>query len=337
MPVTMREVARQAGVSIKTVSRVVNEQGEISEDTRQRVLAAISELGYQPNRIAQAMVTQRTRTIGFIIPDITNPFFSEVARGVQDLARDRNYNVFFCNTDDNPIEELHMLRSLATQSVDGLITFPSISDEELKNFADNYPSIVSINRFFEHPGVSLIMADNYRGAKLAVDHLVEQGHTAIAMLSGQFPSPDKIRRVKGFKDALTAHGLPVIDEWIVSGFPILTTGYEATLQLLTQYPQISAIFAYNDLLAVGAIRACKELGRRIPDDCAIVGFDDIQLAALVTPTLSSVRVDKYALGQQAVARLLEMINDSNRAFPPLEIEVELIIRESSVRDSNSEV
>ncbi|MCK4316261.1 MAG: LacI family DNA-binding transcriptional regulator, partial [Anaerolineae bacterium] len=170
---TMRDVARKAGVSIKTVSRVVNNQGEISEATRQRVLAIIDELGYRPNRIARAMVTQRTHTIGLVIPDITNPFFSEMTRGVQGLAQVRDYNIFLCSSDEDPQEALQALHSLAAQGVDGIILFAyRASDDDLKAFADNYRPIVFINRSFEHPNVSLIMVDNYRGARLAVDYLI---------------------------------------------------------------------------------------------------------------------------------------------------------------------
>ncbi|MEW5961685.1 MAG: LacI family DNA-binding transcriptional regulator, partial [Chloroflexota bacterium] len=278
MPVTMREVAQKAGVSIKTVSRVVNEQGEISEATRERVLAAIGELGYRPSRIARAMVTQRTRTVGFIIPDITNPFFSEVARGIQDTAQANGYNVFICNTEEDPAEHLQILYSLADQGVDGLIIFSSVvGDEDLNHFADSFRPIVAINRLTDHPHISRIIVDNYRGARLAVDHLVARGHTAVGMLSGPSGiSLGRIRRVEGFCDGLAAHGLPLRDEWLVKVPPGMSHGREAVHRLLTGYPEITALFCYNDLLALGAIRACRDLGRRVPEDCAIVGFDDIQ-------------------------------------------------------------
>ena len=330
MSVTMRDVARKAGVSIKTVSRVVNNQGEISEATHQRVLAVIDELGYRPNRIAQALVTQRTHTIGLVIPDITNPFFSEMTRSVHGFARAKDYNVFLCSSDEDPQEALQALHSLAAQGVDGIILFAyRAGDDSLKAFADSYRPIVLINRFFEHPNVSLIMVDNYRGARLAVDYLIDQGHTAIGMLSGMYPSLNKIRRVKGFRDALVARGLSVVDDWILPGLPILDHGYESARRVLTQHPQITAIFAYNDLLALGAIRACNELGRRVPADCAIIGFDDVCLAAMVSPALTTIHVDKHNLGQQAMTRLLAMLDEPEVTFPPIYLDVELVIRESA--------
>jgi len=332
MPTTMRDVALKAGVSIKTVSRVVNDSGEISEATRQRVLVAIEELGYRPSRLARALVTQRSHTVGLLVADITNPFFPEVARGVLDAAQTEGYNVFLCNTDGDPEQELHLLHSLADHAVDGIIIYPSYeSGEYLQTFAGQYRPLVIVNYYHDQQGVSLVIVDHKRGAQLAVEHLIRQGHIAIGMLSGvRNPSLGKVRRIQGFKEALTAHGLPVVEEWIVANKePTFADGYASTRQLLSQHPQITAIFAYNDLLALGAIRACNDLGRRVPADCAIVGFDDIPWAATSIPTLTTVRVDKYLLGYQAMTRLLEMLEQPELSFPPICMDVELIIRESA--------
>jgi LacI family transcriptional regulator len=332
MPVTMRDVAHKAGVSIKTVSRVVNEEGEVSEATRQRVLTTIGELGYRPSRVAQALVTQRSYTVGLVVGDITNPFFPEVARGVSDAAQAHGYNVFLCNTDGHPQQELHILQSLADHAVDGIILYPSYeSYHNLITFTAHYRPLVIVNYFFEHPGVSLILVDNARGAKLAVEHLVCRGHKAIGMLTGVLtPSPSKVRRIQGFREALRLHNLPVVNEWIVpSSEPTFEQGYESTCKLLTQQPQVTALFAYNDLLALGAIRACLDLGRRVPEDCAIVGFDNIGWSATAIPSLTTIHVDKYDLGRQAVNRLLEMLAHPTTSFPPIHMDVELRVRESS--------
>jgi LacI family transcriptional regulator len=326
----MRDVAQKAGVSIKTVSRVVNNQGEIADTTRRRVLKVIKELGYRPNLVARGLVTQRTNTVGLVIPDITNPFFPEVARGVQDLAQAKDYNVFICNTDENPQEDLNTLHSLTAQAVDGIIIFSSlVTDENLDTFANSYRPIVTINRRFSHTGVSQVDVDNYRGATLAMEHLIERGHTAIGMLTGLSSSPQEVRRVKGYYDTLAEHNLLINKDWIVPGSPTMADGYQAARKLLTEHPQITALFAYNDLLALGTLRACYDLGRSVPDNCAIVGFDDIQLAAMVTPALTSVHYDKYGLGRQAMARLLEMIDSPEREFPTINVDVELVVREST--------
>lgn len=328
--VTLRDVAQKAGVSIKTVSRVVNNQGEISDDTRQRVQAVIDELGYRPNLIARGLVTQRSYTVGLVFPDITNPFFPEVARGVQDTARTKGYNILLSNSDENKQEEIRALHSLAAQGVDGIIVFPCFyTSDNLNTFADRFQPIVSVNVRYDHPHISLLLTDNYGGAKLAAEHLVSRGHRHIAMLSGLETSPARGRRVQGFMDTMAAHSLPTAKEGLLAGWPTLEKGYDAALRLLRQNPHITAIFAYNDLLALGAIKACKELGRRVPDDCAIIGFDDIQLASLVSPALTTIRLDKYEIGRQAMSRLLEMLENPEVVFSPIQLGVELVIRESA--------
>ncbi len=329
MPVTMRDVAIKAGVSIRTVSRVVNNEGEITEETRQRVLAAIEELGYRPSKLARALVTRRTETIGLVLVNIANPFFAEVACGVLDAAEARGYNVFLCNSTDTEQQD-RILRSLADHAVDGVIVYPGFGGgDSLRNFAEHHGPVVTLNCFFEYPGTSRVMIDTRRGANLAVDHLVSKGHTAIGMLAGQARSLSLMRRVRGFREALRRHGLPFVKEWVLPGPPTVERGFASTLQLLTQYPKITAIFAYNDLLAVGAIQACKELGRRVPDDCAIVGFDDIPLAAMLAPPLTTIRVDKYELGLQAANRLFDMLASPGTYFPPIYVDVELVVRGST--------
>ncbi len=332
MTTTMRDVAQKAGVSIKTVSRVVNNQGEISEETRQRVLMVIDELGYRPNMIARGLVTQQTYAVGLLVGDITNPFFPEVARGVLETARLQSYNVFLCNTNGDPQQELDTLQSLAAHAVDGIIIYPSYdSIDNIKRFAEHYQPIVGVNLFLEQPGLSQVIVKNQPGSKLAVDYLVNKGHRAIAMLTGVLnPTADKVRRIQGFKEALAGHGLPVVDEWLIpSPNPSFESGYEAARQLLINHPQITAIFAYNDLLALGALKACAESGRRVPGDCAVVGFDDIEWAAKSTPALTTLRVDKYDLGRQAMTRLLAMLDNPDGHFPPIYLDVELVIRESA--------
>jgi LacI family transcriptional regulator len=327
----MRDVAQKARVSIKTVSRVVNEQGEVSAETRQRVLAAIEEMGYRPSKVARALVTQRTDTFGLILSDITNPFFSELACGVLNAAQAKGYDVFLCNSGARVKAEMRALYSLVDHNVDGVIIFPSWRNiERLKAFADRDRPLVVINRIVEQqPGIGRVWTDNLRGAKLAVDYLVSKGHTAIGMLAGYNASPQIMQRVKGFREALIGHGLPVIDDWIVTCIPVVKHGARAARRLLTRHSQITALFAYNDLLGVGAIQACQQLGRCVPDDCAIVGFDGIQLASLVTPALTTIHIDKRELGRQAVTRLAQMLEEPETILPPIRLDVELVVRDSA--------
>lgn len=330
--VTIEDVAAKAGVSRQTVSRVLNHKGEVAEETRARVQAAIDMLGYRPSAIARSLVSQRTHVIGLIVSDINNPFFSEFACGVLDAAQAKEYDVFLCNSDAKVKSEIRALYSLSDHNVDGVIIFPSwLNEGRLKTFAERHQPLVVINRAFrEHPGIGQVLMDARRGARLAVDYLVGRGHTAIGMLAGYAANPEIFQRVRGFREAMQVHGLPVVDDWIVTVTPpVVEQGREMARALLTQYPQVTALFAYNDLLAVGAIQACKELGRRVPEDCAIIGFDNIQLAALVTPSLTTVHVDKYELGRRAVTLLMDMLDNPETEFPPIYLDVELVIRESA--------
>lgn len=330
--VTIDDVARVAGVSRQTVSRAINNKGEISPDTRKLVMKTVQELGYRPSRVAQGLATQRTLTVGWVGCDLTNPFFPHVARGVQDIAQKNGYNLFLCDSDSDPKQELSILQSLADHAVDGIIIHPSYNSQEtLTSFAAYYRPIVVINYAFEHPGVSQIMIDKYRGAMLAAEYLAGQGHSHIAMLTGiQNPSPDRVRRIQGFHEGLARCGLPLENSWLIPNrAPTFESGYESTRQFLKQQPQITAIFAYNDLLALGAIRACNELGYNVPADCAIIGFDDIQWATTSTPSLTTIRINKYELGQQAMIRLLAMIAEPDGVFPTLHQGVELVVRESA--------
>lgn len=329
----MRDVAERAEVSIKTVSRVVNDQGEISETTRQRIIAIIEEMGYRPNLLARGLVTQRTQTAGLIIGDITNPFFSEMARGVQDTAQAAGYNIFMANSDSNPEAEQGMLRSMLDRGVDGAIIFPSPDTEmHLGKLATKDQPIIAVNHMVHHDHVGVVTTDLYHGSRMAVDHLAAKGHVHIGMLAGSTltTASNRGRRLTGFRDGLVAHNLVQNPDYIRTSQGTYEGGLSATQALLTDHPEITAIFTFNDLLAVGALTACQKMGRRVPQECAIIGFDDILLASLITPALTTVRIDKTILGHQAMRQLLTMIHNPDQpAPPPIMLDVELIIRESA--------
>jgi DNA-binding LacI/PurR family transcriptional regulator len=330
MPVTMRDVAQKAGVSLKTVARILQAGGEIAAETRARVLAVSDELGYHPNLIAHDLITERTHTVGIVIADITNPYFAMVVRGAQDIARYKSYHVLLCNTYESQQEELRTLQALADQGVDGIIMFPGFyTGNNLEIFAEQFRPLVVVNHVFQHPNVSLVLTNNYEGARTAVEYLIHKGHRAIGLLAGRELSPARGQRVRGYRDALTAHELPIVEERILGGSPTQETGYENALQLFAQAPDTTAIFAYNDLMALGAIKACREVGRRVPEDCAVIGFDDTLFASLTMPPLTTIRLDKYGTGRQAMARLLAMMDAPDATFDPIELDVELVVRASA--------
>lgn len=331
---TIRDVARVAGVSYQTVSRVINGKAEVKRDTRERVLGAMSQLNYRPSRIAQSLSTQRTYTIGLVVPNIANPYFSDVAHGLQHRARQHDYNIFLCNTGWDPVEELHVLNTLAAQQVDGIILHGSrCSEEELKSFLEMCRSpLILGGREFYGPGISTSATDDVQGATLAVKHLKAKGHTAIGLLVGEKTAPtmSNARRLAAFRAALESCGLPIHEKWIRHGELTAPGGHSSAQQLLSCEREITALLAHNDLVAIGAIKACQEMGRNVPEDVAIIGFSDIDLAAMVTPTLTTIHIDTYSHGQQIMDRMLDMIDDPDREYPPLIAPADkLIVRESA--------
>lgn len=328
--IKMRDVAQRANVSIKTVSRVVNNEGEISNATRERVLATIDEMGYRPNLLARSLVTQRTRTIGLVIPDICNPFWGEVTRGVEDVARQQDFRIVISNTDMDVREEVRALDLLDAYSTDGVIIITVTRDEEtIRRHAERHP-IVVYNTLFEHLNVLHVTPSTYQGGRMATQHLISKGHRVIGMVTSGSSDPIKINRVRGYHDVLIENGVAFSRkrvEMVANGN--LVNGYVATKKLLTEQPDITALFCYNDQLAIGALRACSELGRKVPRDCAIIGFDDIEYAAHTSPALTTIRLDKREIGRSAMRLLIGKIEHPNKDFPPVEIDAELIVRESS--------
>jgi LacI family transcriptional regulator len=332
--VTIEDVARAAGVSKQTVSRAINNKGEISHRTREKILALIKKMGYRPNRMAQAMNTSRSHMIGLVVPDITNPFFPEVVRAVQDAAMANGYTALICNTDESQEQEIEVLNELVTHGIDGLITFThQASDEAVVEFADRFGPLLIINREFkqefDHPNITSLLVDNLSGAYQAVTHLISLGHTKIGMLANSALAERPIRRVQGYEKALSDMGIAIDHDLLVWHEPTLTGGYEAAKALLTRRPDTTAIFAYNDLMALGALRACRDLNLSVPQDISIIGFDDIQLASMVTPALSSVRVDKYEMGKLAFERVFSLIQNPAESREKIEMVATLMDREST--------
>ena len=333
MRITMKDVAQRADVSIKTVSRVVNGEGEISEETIRRVQEVIDELGYRPNRMARGLVTQRTNSIGLVVPNINNPFYPEVAEAVMSTARASQHHMLLCSHENNYQEQQAILDSLVAQGVDGIIIFPALHGvEPLIRFSASFSPLVIVNHKVEHPGICVVRADIAQGAAHAVDYLVSKGHRQIGMIKAERSPANRRWREQGFKQAMAAHGLTLSDGSMVAGDSTASDidgGYAAAHELLVHHPEITAIFCYNDLMAIGAMRACQDMNRRVPKDCAIVGFDDITMAGIVRPSLTTIRINKYELGAEAARQLLTMLNDDSQEVEHVVLDVDLIIRESA--------
>ncbi|MFD7756143.1 LacI family DNA-binding transcriptional regulator [Streptomyces sp. NPDC059757] len=300
--VTINDVARSAGVSRQTVSRALNDKDEIDGSTKQRVLDAARELGYRPSRFARGLVRQDTTTIGLVIPDLLNPFFTEVAAGALEAARARGWHVVVYDTADRAEEELGTLQVIASQ-VDAVVGYFSCSEDELELFTRGVP-VVLIGREHHTARFSSIRIDGEAGVHAAVAHLVAAGHERIGMLDHDGRTEPSIRR-EWFSTAAAAYG---IEAGMVVGADQSADGGGAAFKtLLTAHPDVTAVFTFNDIIAIGVLREARRLGRSVPQDLAVIGFDGLQLGSLVEPPLSSVALDTRKLGALAidqVARLL---------------------------------
>ncbi len=327
---TMADVARESGVSLMTVSRVINGKVDVSEDTRQRVLEVIDRLDYRPSGIARSLATRRTGTIGLVMPDVSNPFFSDVARGVTTAAYREDYNVFLCSSEEDSHRELDLLHSLEEKRIDGLILCSSrLADEVLAAALANFPSAVLVNRRWRETGVGTVLADDETGARMLVAHLLHSGRRRIGLLAGPPMSHSGSARLRGYQRALATAGFSCEDALVQPCAPVVNGGLDAALTLLAAQPQIDALFCYNDLVAVGALQACARLGRRVPDDVAVAGFDDIPLAALMTPALTTCRVPRYELGVRATEVLLTQIDGRPGECCEVVVPVEMVVRASA--------
>jgi LacI family transcriptional regulator len=330
--VTMADVAREAGVSSMTVSRVINNKGHVSPETRARVREAIERLGYRPSGIARSLATRRTGTLGLVVPDVANPFFADVARGVEQVAYQAGYNVFLCNTEEDPQRERAVLASLEEKRVDGVVLCSSrLEDDLLAEAVTAHPAAVLVNRRLDPQpaGVGTVVVDDVTGATLVTRHLLKAGHRAIGFLTGPPISRSGRRRVRGFRDTLAAWELTPDPDLMPACAPTVAGGRAEALALLRAHPELTALLGYNDLVAVGVLQACAELGRDVPDGIAVAGFDDIPLAALVSPPLTTCHIPRDDLGARAMRRLLAQIAGEAEDSQEIVVQPELVIRASA--------
>lgn len=329
MNITSKDVAELAGVHPSTVSRVIHEDPRISDKTRGKVISAIKKLGYTPNAIARGLKTRRTNTLGMLIPDITNPFFAEIARGVEDAASKNNFNVILCNTDDKLQKERIYLEILRTKRVDGLILGTAhLQDKSVLELEKRHFPFVLISRNTENLDKKCIAIDDIAGGIMATQYLIKLGHQRIAHITGPLKTRSALDRLKGYKIALAEAGIVFREELIEEGDFRIKGGYLAMKKLLKLNPPPSAIFAANDLLALGAMQVIQKEGFNIPDDFSIVGFNDINLASLVYPPLTTIRQPMLEMGNLAVKILINIINNQKELQERIILSPKLVIRKS---------
>jgi LacI family transcriptional regulator len=332
-PTTMKRIAGELGVSITTVSKVLNNRADISEATRSRVLAKVEELGYQRNAVARSLSLRRSHTLGIVIPDLMHSFFVEVIAGIEPVASGRGYGLLLCSSSEDPRKEKSELEMLRSRQVDGIVlasAHGSGTTELLQQLTKQGTTIVMIDRD-DHPSVKChrVITDDERVGQLATSHLLDLGRRAIAHIGGPAIVHAK-RREKGWREALRARGIKPPDEWIVRGGFMESEGYRAMKRLLAVRPKIDAVFAANDPSAIGAMKAIWEAGLHVPDDVAVVGVGDIALGDLLRVPLTTVGWSRKDQGRHAAELLLNGLDDDDAAEPQrIIIPPQLIVRESS--------
>jgi LacI family transcriptional regulator len=332
--ITISDVAKKAGVSPKTVSRVLNEEPFVKDSTRERVLKVIRELGYRPNTLARSLRKQETRTIGLVVPNSANPFYADVGRGVEAISFDEGYNLILCNSDRNIEKEIMYADLLAQKQVDGIIFAGAWIGDQVDHIRDlqnlGMP-IVVVDRNIKDCEIDSVAADNYQGGWLATNHLLELRHKKIGCIAGVPQYTLNAQRLVGYQDAIREAGLLLDENLIYRADFQYEGGYEGALKLLSLEDRPTAIFAANDLMAVGAIRAALDCGISVPDELSVIGFDDIQMGAFVNPALTTISPNNQRMGEIAMRMLLDRIRQKDKPFRSEVLEVALVERQSSKR------
>lgn len=327
----MKDIAKIAQVSLGTVSNVLNNSANVRGPLRKRVLDAVESLGYQPSQLARGLRRDKTNVIGMVIPDITNPFFPAVVRGAEDIAFASGYRMILCNTDNDHAKELTHLNELRTYLPAGLIVIPS-NFSDLTAQAESYrrvgTGVVCVDRLPRKWAGDSVTANNEEGAFNATRHLIEMGHTRLAMIVGPLRLTNARDRLNGFKRALKEARIQVGPEHVQETTFDRQGGYSKTLLLLRLTPRPTAIFAGNDMIALGVLRAIREVGLRCPEDISVMGFDDLDFAEVTDPALSSVSQSGYQLGTTAAHMLIERLHGDTSPARHVVIKTTLSLRNS---------
>lgn len=335
MPVTLKDISQEAGVDIATVSRALNDNYGVHKDTRERILAVAKRLNYRVNLMAKGLAVGRSHTLGLLVPDIGNPFVTELVRGAEDAAYAAGYHILLCNSYLDATREVQYMHSLLDKRVEGILmhSVQSLTKEEVKELIGSGIPIVLLQ---QSPGTSVfsgVSVDNFLGGMLAGNHLVELGHRKMAYLNGPRGHANFTERAKGFTKAATSakHSVNPI---VLNGPPNFDGGYQMAKKLLAQHPEVTAIFAANDVTAFGIARAVYEAGLSIPEDISLVGFDNVELANVVRPPLTTIHQPKYEMGHAAVEILLGLAGKGSQGVPEhREFGVRLVTRSSTASPS----
>lgn len=329
MAVTMKDVAEKAGVSVITVSRVINGISYVKQETRDRVLAAIEELHYVPNGLASSLRSRQTSTLALLVPDITNSYWTTVVRGVEDEAAAQGYGVFLCNTDEDPAKEAHYLKALLRRQVDGLLIGPTADSVSLLRHIQRYDlQFVLLDRSVDGIQADVIRGDSIGGAGAAVAHLAATGRRSVAFIGGPTSISTGKERLEGYKAGLAGAGATLDQSLIKLGRYGQESGHRLTRELLDTPSRADAILAGNNQIAIGVLRALAEARVRVPEDIAVISFDDIPGANSYYPFLTAVTQPAYEIGRLGTRRVLKRIAGDRSPAQDVELPTDLIVRAS---------
>lgn len=328
---TMKDVAKRAGVSVATVSHVMNATRKVAPETEKRVKKIMEQLDYHPNAVARSLKTQRTHTIGLIVSDISNPFFSTLVRGAEDFAMENGYSLIVCNTDETLSKEKLYIDVLLQKKIDGMVIAPTgKSNQNLQLLLDRNVPVVFVDRTLDGIECDAVLSKNLEGAYQATKHLIEHGHRRIGIIIGLEQVSTSRERLKGYKRALNESDIGFDDRLVVQANSRVQGGKEVVSELLASNHRPSAIFVTNNLMTIGAMQGLKENGLQCPRDLSLIGFDDFEWAETLTPSLTTVAQQPYKIGFEAVKLLLNNIRRERRqgSYREIRIDVKLQVRSS---------
>jgi LacI family transcriptional regulator len=323
------------GFSINTVSRALNSKPEIRTETKEKILETATRLGYRPNRLAKGLRLNKTGTIGVIVTDITNPFFGAVVKGAEEAAREHGYSIILQDTGEDYEREEEAIQVMLAEQVDGLLITPvqkrKGTIEELKRVGLPF---VLLGRHFDDLETDYVVPDDVQGGFLATEHLIKQGHERIALINAPLYISSARERFQGYKKALNEHEIGLNEALLESGAVAMEDGYNFTKSLLAQNPQPTAVFAYSDFVALGVMKAIREAGLGIPEDIAVVGYDDVDFSSCLEVSLTTIRIPKKTLGEKAMETLREKMDKGGgkrdvEGHQEVKLGVRLLVRQST--------
>jgi LacI family transcriptional regulator len=330
VPVTIHDVAREARVSHTTVSRALNNKGELSPETRARILAVAERLNYVPSSVAQALASGATKTLGLIITNSASPVYAAIVHAIEGAAHAVGYGLLLCNSAEDQEQALRCLSMLQSKQVDGLILAPAQTDRRDIAFLQQAGiPFVLLLRYFPDLSTDFVVVDNVKAGRLMTEHLLERGHRRVGHVAGPAHMSSSVGRLDGYRQALAAANVPYDENLVRRAAFTMEGGYQAALELLGQPERPTAIFAATDMQAVGVFKAAKELGLRVPDDLALAGGDDIELAEYLEVPLTSFKQPVDEIGAQIITILLARINGDREGVKQVVLQPQLVVRRSS--------